>query len=476
MNINIKLNNLRWRYDVFQILSLFYRFYKIDIGIDIENYKIAIEILNQKVIIREDHKEEAYDYVEELKEGENIRRALYLYLSKSRGKTLPWGFLVGIRPSKIALSLLVNGFSEEKSIETMVNRYLISEDKAKLLVEIAKKEIQFVKDDSKKVSIYVSMPFCPTTCLYCSFASNSLKGKEELQKNYIEALIKEIKELSCYMRRKEFVVTSVYFGGGTPTAVSLNGFRKIIENLYHEFIKPFSVEDFTVECGRPDTLDRDKFKVMKEFNVSRISINPQSMNDETLKLIGRAHSSQDIISSIKEARSLDFNNINMDIILGLPGETISMVEKTLNYIREIKPESLTVHGLCIKRGSRLHEALVLKKQVEFPDDPEIYHMYNAVYALSKELNMEPYYLYRQKYMIGNMENIGYSIKGKECLYNMNIIEEKETIIGLGADAVTKVVFKDENRIESFQNLKEVPLYIDRLEEMIQKKKALLDTL
>lgn len=476
MNINIKLNNLRWRYDVFQIVCLFYRFYKINIGTDIENYLIAVEILNEKVIITEDGKEKTYSYVEDLKEGENIRRALYLYLSVSRKKTLPWGFLVGIRPTKIALSLLSTGLGDEKAIETMSNRYLIDEEKAELLVDVAKKESQFVIDDPKKVSIYVSMPFCPTTCLYCSFASNSVKGKEKLQNNYIKALIQEIKELSCYIKEKGFIVTSVYFGGGTPTAAASKGFRSILENLYNEFIMPFNVQDFTVECGRPDSLNLDKFKAMKEFNVSRISINPQSMNDETLKLIGRAHSSLDIINCIKEARSLDFNNINMDIILGLPGETISMVEKTLNCVREIRPESLTVHGLCIKRGSRLHEAMVLKKKVEFPEDSEVYKMYKAVYGLSKELNMEPYYLYRQKYMLGNMENIGYSIKGKECLYNMNIIEEKETIIGLGADAVTKVVFKDENRIESFQNLKDVPLYIERLEEMINKKKLLLDTL
>ena len=215
---------------------------------------------------------------------------------------------------------------------------------------------------------------------------------------------------------------------------------------------------------------------MKKYEVSRISINPQTMNDETLKLIGRNHTVEDVKEKFNMARELGFEDINMDMIIGLPGEGYEEALNTAREIKKLKPDSLTVHGLSLKRGSRLYENFILKKGLGIKNQDEITKMYNESKKLSKELNLKPYYMYRQKNMVGNMENIGYAKEGKECIYNMQMIEDTQTIIALGADAVSKVVFKDENRIERFPNVKDVREYVNRIDEMIEGKIKLLDTL
>ncbi|MGL5244725.1 MAG: coproporphyrinogen III oxidase, partial [Sarcina sp.] len=409
---------------------------------------------------------------------EQLKIIIFKFLSDELKDEYPWGTLVGIRPSKIALSLLNEGYDEEKIIKYFEKIYLTKEEKANLCIDVAKAEGKFVNKDEKNISIYVGMPFCPTRCLYCSFAANPIASCKKDVNNYLEALKKEISSIKTYVYNNELTIETVYFGGGTPTSVNNEQFEDLMKHIYESFIYEKNIKEFTVECGRPDSITEEKLKSMKKYNVSRISINPQTMNDKSLKAIGRGHLTSDVVEKFNLARGLDFDNINMDMIIGLPNEDIEEIETTCELIKKLNPDSLTVHGLSIKRASRLYENLVLKKTIKIANQKNLNVMYKKSKQLSEELSMYPYYMYRQKNMVGNMENVGYARKGKECIYNIQMIEDKQTIIALGADAVSKVVYLDEgkNRIERFGNVKDVKEYIKRIDEMIEGKIKLLDTL
>ncbi len=323
------------------------------------------------------------------------------------------------------------------------------------------------------------MAFCPTRCLYCSFAANPIQGKLKKEvDNYINALKIEIKAINSYVREKDLKIETVYFGGGTPTSVSNEQFEDLMKDIYNSFVENRDLKEFTVECGRPDSITKEKLKTMKKYNVSRISINPQTMNDKTLKAIGRNHSVEDVKDKFNLARDLGFDNINMDIIIGLPNEGITEVENTCNLIKNLKPDSLTVHGMSIKRASKLYENLVLKETIKIENQENLNAMYEISKSLAKDLNMKPYYMYRQKNMVGNMENVGFSVLGKESIYNIQMIEDSQSIIAIGADAVSKVVYLTEgkNRIERFANIKDVKEYISRIDDMVKGKIELLNTL
>eukprot|EP00831_Metopus_contortus_P052570 TRINITY_DN4412_c0_g1_i1.p2 TRINITY_DN4412_c0_g1~~TRINITY_DN4412_c0_g1_i1.p2 ORF type:complete len:252 (+),score=47.32 TRINITY_DN4412_c0_g1_i1:365-1120(+) len=249
-----------------------------------------------------------------------------------------------------------------------------------------------------------------------------------------------------------------------------------MKEIYESFVKDKNVKEFTVECGRPDSINRNKLEIMKKYFVDRISINPQTMNNDTLKLIGRNHSAEDIIKKFKLAREVGFDDINMDLIIGLPGEGHKEFINTKNEILKLKPDSITIHGLALKRGSTMYENFVLKKGIEVTPQEEIIAMYEETKKLANELELLPYYMYRQKNMVGNMENLGYAKEGSEGIYNIQMIEERQTIIALGAAAVSKVIFLEEDRLERFPNLKDLHEYISRIDEMIQGKIKLLDTL
>ncbi|MBU5590967.1 coproporphyrinogen III oxidase [Clostridium sp. MSJ-4] len=474
MGINIKLNDMSYRYEVYQIINLFHSLEDIDFVESDENFYVHID-KDYMEIGNKDYSKE-FQFSKGVPIKEEIKKYIYSYFSKLYGIELPWGTLIGIRPSKIALALLKDGYSEKEIIERFQHRNLTKKDKVELCIEIAKYEEKFINVDKNKVSIYVGMPFCPTRCLYCSFTSNPIAGNKRLVEPYLNALVREIKEVSSFIKSKSIEIDTVYFGGGTPTAVDDDNFEYVMKNIYENLVLDFKVREFTVECGRPDSITETKLKSMKRYAVDRISINPQSMNDDTLKLIGRMHSAKDVIDKFNLARRLGFNNINMDIIVGLPGEKVSHMNTTLDMIKSLAPESITVHGLSIKRASRLYEDLKLNKIYEIADQKELIKMYEATKDTAKELGMIPYYMYRQKNMVGNMENVGYSIPGMECIYNIQMIEEKQTIIAFGADAVSKVVFLDENRIERFPNVKDIREYVNRIDEMIEKKKDLLNTL
>jgi coproporphyrinogen dehydrogenase HemZ len=474
INISIKLNDLSYRYDVYQIFNIFFAFFNIEF--DSEKYDFVISIFEEYICIQYKDIEEEYLYEDGLSKREGVKKSVFKFLSKLTEKVVPWGTMVGIRPSKIALDLLQKGYSEKEIIQYYQNTYGTSEEKARLCTVVAKAERKIVNKDKNTVSIYIGMPFCPTRCSYCSFASNPINACKGIVEPYLEALNFEIKAVSNYIKNKGLTVECIYFGGGTPTSVSDSEFKYILESISRAFNSNNKVKEFTVECGRPDSISRDKLITMKENNVHRISINPQTMNDNTLKQIGRNHSVSDVVDTFHMARSLGFDNINMDIIVGLPKEGIVEMENTCREILKLKPESITVHCMAVKRASKLYEDSLDENIFSDVESDKLNRMFSMTGELADMLGMNPYYMYRQKNMVAGLENLGYALKGRECIYNIQMIEEVQTIIALGADAVSKVIFSGEGRIERFANVKDVREYINRYDEMINKKINLLNTL
>lgn len=471
MEVKITLNDLKYRYDVYQMFNIYFPLDEIRF-LDFDGDYIVNVLEDKLEFIYKAFKKEVI--IENIKE--DIKKIVFSSLKEITGEEYPWGILVGIRPSKIALKHLKEGKSEEEIINIFKNNHLASEEKAKLCIEVAKAEKRFVNKDEKNIAVYIGMAFCPTRCFYCSFAANPIIGNKKLVSPYLEALIYEIREMKKYIDERNLNIETVYFGGGTPTAVNNEEFEIVMKEINSAFVNDKNILEFTVECGRPDSITREKLETMKKYEVTRISINPQTMNDETLKIIGRGHTSADVIDKFNLAREMGFEDINMDIIVGLPGEGIENLRHTKKEILKLSPDSLTVHGLSLKRASILYENFILKKGIQVKRQKELSEMYEESRGLAKELGLKPYYMYRQKNMVGNMENLGYSREGRECIYNIQMIEDRQTIIALGADAVSKVVFLDENRIERFSNIKDIREYINRINEMVEGKKKLLDTL
>lgn len=381
----------------------------------------------------------------------------------------PWGILTGIRPAKIATKLLDNGMCDEEVIEYFINECKTHRDKAELALTCAKALISIRKNMYKDgVSLYIGIPFCPSRCLYCSFVTNGTKQAAKLMPEYISALKKEIEYTGEIVKSNNQRIETVYIGGGTPTTLT----AELLDDMLFCIDKNFDlsyIKEFTVEAGRPDTITREKLITLKKHGVDRISINPQSMNDETLHIIGRAHSAQDIKDAMALARSCGFDNINMDVIAGLPGETLDMFKYTLSEVEALSPEDTTVHTMSIKRSSRLNEML---ESYSLTDDNTVNNMVDYARRYMSEFSKMPYYMYRQKNQLGNLENVGYAKAGKESLYNLYIMEEIQTIISLGCGGVTKTVDLSTNRIERIFNVKEAKDYIERLNEMLHRKDVL----
>ena len=409
------------------------------------------------------------------KETKNsLKRTLYRLLSEYTGVKLPWGNLTGIRPTKIPMALLEEGKSEEEIARYMKETYFTSDEKIKLSIEIAERELELLHklDYEEGYSLYIGIPFCPTTCLYCSFTSYSLAAWKNRMDEYLDALEKELDYTAVKFAHKK--LNSIYIGGGTPTTLNPQQLDRLIRKIKCSFDLSDLVE-FTVEAGRPDSITKEKLMVLRNHDISRISINPQTMKQETLDLIGRHHTVQQTIDSFYLARELGFDNINMDLIVGLPGESLSDVADTMEVIRKLAPENLTVHSLAIKRAARLNI------QRERYQDFEIVNTADHIALTSKvaeEMGLFPYYLYRQKNMAGNFENVGYAAPGKAGVYNVLIMEEKQSIVACGAGASTKRVWVQPNpdgthRIERAENVKDVAQYITRIDEMIERKSRLL---
>ncbi len=396
-----------------------------------------------------------------------FKKFLYRTLCDMTGKELPWGNLTGIRPTKIAMGLLEEGKTEEEIVEALQKEHFVSTEKADLSVEIAKREKELLSHIhyEKGYSLYIGIPFCPTTCLYCSFTSNPICKWRDKVEEYIDCLIKEMDFTQEAFAGK--ILDSVYIGGGTPTTLTAPQLDRLISALQERF--DFStVQEFTVEAGRADSITEDKLKVLAAHKVDRISVNPQTMKQDTLKLIGRQHTVEQVKEAFHLARKTGDFHINMDIILGLPGELEEDVENTIEEIKKLQPDSLTVHSLAIKRASRL--ALWIQE-----NGVKTLHNTDETMKIAskgaRDMGMHPYYLYRQKNMSGNFENVGYAKEGGDGIYNILIMEEKQTIVALGAGSITKRVFPD-GRIERCDNVKDVGLYMEKIEEMIERKREL----
>lgn len=396
-----------------------------------------------------------------------LKQLLYRLLSQVTGKSLPWGTLTGIRPTKIPMTFLENQKTDEEILDYMMQVYKVSKEKGLLAIDIAKREKELLSTIHYQdgYSLYIGIPFCPTTCLYCSFTSYPICVWKDRVDDYLAAIEKEMDYAAGAFQGK--ILDSVYIGGGTPTTLEPEQLRRLLGKLKSAF--DFSqVKEFTVEAGRADSITREKLEVIKEFGVTRISVNPQTMNDRTLELIGRKASAAQAAEAFHMAREAGFSNINMDLILGLPGETETDVAATIEEVKKLGPDSLTVHSLAVKRGSRLNQWIEENGITALRNTDET--MKIAAQG-AKAMGMKPYYLYRQKNMSGNFENVGYATEGNFGIYNILIIEEKQSIAAIGAGTISKRVYPD-GRIERCDNVKEVAQYIDRIEEMIERKRAL----
>lgn len=410
-------------------------------------------------------------FIDVNRDKNELKRTIYKDLSQKTGKLLPWGNLTGIRPTRIAMNLIDEGMSDEEIRTYMMETYLVSEEKTDLAIDIARREKRILEgiDYENGYSLYIGIPFCPTTCLYCSFTSYPIGAFKGIVDDYISCLEKEIDYVAEAFKGK--TLDTIYIGGGTPTTLLPDQIRRLIGYLQDK-LDLSHVKEFTVESGRPDSITRDKLIAMKEMGVTRISVNPQTMSDETLKLIGRQHTVAQLIDSFNMAREEGFDNINMDIILGLPGETDRDVQHTIDEIIKLSPDDLTVHSLAIKRGSRLAEVM-REKGVDY-SMKNTEEMMEIARRGAEALSLKPYYLYRQKNISGNFENTGYAKEGKAGIYNILINEEVQSIVALGAGTVTKRVFGEGGRIERCDNVKDVKLYMDNIDEMIRRKRELFE--
>lgn len=409
-----------------------------------------------------------------IKEGMNyknqLKLLLYEMLSKRTGRFPDWGTLTGVRPTKVVMALLDKGYNKNEVYHYMKEQYKASDSKIELGYKIAVKEKVLLEsiDYQNGYSIYIGIPFCPTTCTYCSFTSFSAQKYSAYIEEYLKALFQEIEfSRDCIAGKK---LTAVYIGGGTPTALNEDQLARLLEKVDSTYNFQ-TVREFTVEAGRPDSITYKKLQILKKYGVTRISINPQTMKQETLDRIGRLHTVEKVAEAFQLARKAGHDNINMDLIAGLPGENTEDFLSTLKAVENLDPDSLTIHSLVTKRAARLHLE-------EEDTEPEIDRMTELGRAFAEKNGYEPYYMYRQKNAKGskraaNQENIGYARPCKEGIYNILIMEEKQTILALGAGATSKFVFHQEDRMERIENVKSLKDYIEKIDEMIDRKRKFL---
>lgn len=399
-----------------------------------------------------------------------ICRLIFICLNKITGITPPWGLLTGIRPVKKMTQLIEKGYDKKDCFQIIKSKYAVSDKRLKLAYSTAENQLPLLKEiPSESISLYISIPFCPTRCSYCSFVSHSIESAKKLIPDYVEYLCREIEIYGRIIKDLRLKIDTVYFGGGTPTSINADQLERLM-NAVAENIDISNIREYNVEAGRADTITYDKLKVIKENGAGRISVNPQTFNDNILMLMGRRHTAQDTINAYKIARELGFDNINMDLIAGLPGDTYDSFMHSLETAMELEPESITVHTLTIKRSARLYEENIKS----FENSPAVGMINSAIDMLPKN-GWLPYYLYRQKNTLENLENIGFAKKGKESLYNIFIMDETQTIFGAGCAASTKLVEKN-GKITRIHNYKFPYEYINRFDQLMEKKQLIYEIL
>lgn len=412
----------------------------------------------------DDHNpQEEADRKEESRKN-HIKRLIFAELKKATGRWPDWGILTGVRPVKLAGELVKREHSRENARDILIHRYCVKPEKADLVLDIyADQQKKIGPVPAHSVGLYLGIPFCPTRCVYCSFPANQAKPGEMTA--YLASLKEEITFTASEMNRLGWFPESIYIGGGTPTTLDDKQLKELLDHLA-QAVDLHKAREFTVEAGRPDTITESKLHLLKKYGVQRISINPQSMNSRTLQLIGRNHSPEEIITAFQTAKAVNFSVINADVIAGLPEESPEDFQQTLDILLSLEPENITVHTLALKRASKLKE---LDSSYHYHQGEIVREMLTRAEKQLYDAGYHPYYLYRQKQMAGNFENIGYAKAGTEGIYNVRIMEEEQTIVALGAGGISKLYCPEENRLERIANVSNVDIYRERLPEMLERK-------
>ena len=517
--IKIQVNDEMFAYDMYHISKAFCPGIEIEQKVDKESLQVVTIMITEYEGNPIQHGANAEGRIlqiaaDELSEIEDrklrkryVNLKVYDWLSEVMGKELVWGIMTGVRPTKPMMNLMEEGMTDEEVMTWMQENYHVSDEKVHLGLAVAKKEKELLEqlDYKEGYSLYVGIPFCPTTCSYCSFTSYPIAEWKERVDEYLDAVCKELTFIAEKSQNKK--LNTIYIGGGTPTTLEPEQLDRLLTHLETHFSYE-DLKEITVEAGRPDSITWEKLEVLKAHNIGRISINPQTMQQKTLDIIGRKHTVEDIRRVYAMAREIGFDNINMDLIAGLPDETVEDMRDTLEKIKEMAPDSLTVHALAMKRASRMtqekkqaQQKMLIQQQAARTEQTEIAAQTNNAQVAknseaetastlsqmielasnyAKQMNLEPYYLYRQKNIAGNFENVGYAKVDKAGIYNILIMEEKQSIIAVGAGASTKVVIPDDKviidpktgnpkKIVRAENVRDIQQYISRIDEMIERK-------
>jgi len=399
-----------------------------------------------------------------------LQQSYYLAARQLLPEVPAWGALAGVRPTKITTRHLLEGGSPESAHKLMKDIYYVTEDRRKLAVDCSVSTVNAAGLlRSGDISLYVGIPFCPTRCTYCSFVSRTIGRKTELLEPYLTALLKEIEVTGRLLADSGRQLRTVYIGGGTPTTLSADQLANLLDAIHGSFDLSRCIE-FTVEGGRPDTLDDQKLRTIRRHGADRMSINPQTMQDHVLRACGRPHKAADVVRAYRQAVDAGFTAINMDLIAGLPQDDYDGFCRSLDMVTQLNPANITVHTLALKKGADLFE-----KRESLPSAQEVTRMVNYANSALRDLNYKPYYLYRQKYMSGSFENVGWSRDNLDCLYNIYMMEELHTILSLGGGGMNKVNLPD-GRLQRFHNPKFPEQYIDMLDTVLQQKEELFSLL
>lgn len=437
---------------------------------DISNQDvIMLEKVGNKVSLRLRKKDIHYeDEIEiDFKEKLIYKKLLYNAICQNYENISPkWGILTGIRPVKIVNDLKKDGANNQAIYQVLREKYMISSEKSNLIMGISDIQEEIISRLDKKISIYISIPFCPSRCNYCSFFSMDINKDKKFVDDYLKNLEIEIRHTLSMPYFKDKKISCIYVGGGTPSSLEYDELRRFFKIISDNF-NLSQVDEFTFEAGRVDTLDEEKLRIIYQNKVDRISINPQTMNDATFGKIGRNHNSNDVREVFSLARQIGFDNINMDLIMGLTGESIEDMRYSVDEIVKLDPQSITIHCLAVKRASDINTKKIKTDNLQIS---------NLMQEINEKLNSrgyEPYYLYRQKNMLENGENIGYCKNGKYGLYNVAMMDEIQTIVGFGAGSSTKILDEETNMIRRIPNYKDVILYNNNINEMLKRKEGLL---
>ncbi len=396
------------------------------------------------------------EYFKQIKNA--VSRVYLSVLQEWTGITQKWGILTGVRPTKLLHYQTKEGIAAELIAQQLKDDYLITDEKIKLMQEIVDRQLSVVPDLyslQNEVSIYIGIPFCPTKCAYCTFPAYAINGRQGSVDSFLGGLHYEMRKIGQWLKEKGIPITTVYYGGGTPTSITAEEMDMLYQEMYESFPNVDQIREITVEAGRPDTITPEKLEILKKWKIDRISINPQSYTQETLNAIGRHHTVTETIDKFHLARRMGMNNVNMDLIIGLPGEGISEFAHSLAETEKLMPESVTVHTLSFKRASEMTKN---KEKYKVADRTEVEQMMHLAQNWTAEHGYVPYYLYRQKNILGNLENVGYALPNQESIYNIMIMEEQQTIIGIGCGAASKFVHPTTGKITHFANPKDPKSY------------------